>query len=388
MSHKTDNRAIIDSEVLSGFLIIISFCLALCVANITHFAKMYNDLVFSPISFGYGNFIYQTSLISLVNDGLMSFFFLLIGLELKYHLVLGEYKERKTLALPTAAALGGIIIPALIYIYFNYNQETMKGWAIPIATDTAFVLGLLSFFRRGLTPALRAFIIGFSLIDDALALIILALFYSTSTVSVALLFDFLILALLISLNRANISNCFWYLILGAALWVGMVEAGIHGTLCGAILALLIPLQSRNRLNPSFKLLEDTLKPLVYYGLLPFFVFINSGISLSNFSTETITSSLGMGIILGLFIGKQLGIAGFAYLAIKLRLSKLPANITFGKIYAVATLGGIGFTLSLFIGDLTFKNDAVHYIMRASVIIGSLLSAFLGMLLFYQFTKNK
>src|SRR3990167_3001973 len=181
MSTQIRTSTLVNVEVISGLLLILSFAVAICISNIDTWSQSYKNFVFYPISFGYGTFIYNSYLIKLANDWLMAFFFLLIGLELKFHLVCGEYQERKTLILPTAAALGGIIFPALIYLYFNFGIPTMKGWAIPIATDTAFALGVLSLFGKHISPKLRAFIISFSLIDDALALLILAFFYTHSS---------------------------------------------------------------------------------------------------------------------------------------------------------------------------------------------------------------
>jgi len=368
---------LVHSEILSGCLLIITFIAAICVANIPAFQEMYRVFVFLPISFGYGSVVHQSALINLVNDGLMTLFFLLIGLELKFHLVCGEFQDRKTLVLPTAAAVGGIVVPALIYLYFNVNSPTVKGWAIPIATDTAFMLGILSFFGRFISSKLRAFIIGFSLIDDALALLILAIFYTKSSSLGAVAVSAVLIALLLILNRLKVERSFYYLAIGIALWIAMVEAGVHGTLCGVILALVIPVQVNGRLNPSFQGLEHALKPLVYFFILPLFSFINSGITFDNFSSDMLMNNITVGIVSGLFIGKQVGIFFFSYVAVKKKWCALPENIGWGKFYAIAVLGGIGFTLSLFIGDLTFEVEAPNFAMRVGVIVGSLLSACFG-----------
>ena len=383
-------KEIIHSEIVSGILLIITFAVAVLIANVEGWQQIYTNFVFYPVAFGTGNLTHTEPLIQIVNDGLMTLFFLLIGLELKFHLVQGELRDKKNLVLPTAAALGGIIVPALIYVFFNRDAPaTLRGWAIPIATDTAFMLAILSFFGNFISTQLRAFIIGFSLIDDAIALIILAIFYSKSASIIAFFSSIILMGLLFLLNRLQITRNIYYLSLGTFLWIAMVKSGIHGTLCGVVLALAIPIEKKGQLNPSFHKLESRLRPIVYFLILPLFAFVNSGVSFEAFSLDVLTSSLALGIMLGLFFGKQLGIFLFSYAAVKAGYCSLPHNICWPKFYAIGVLGGIGFTLSLFIGDLTFEASDPNYTMRISVIIGSLLSAILGtgILLFLKTNKN-
>jgi NhaA family Na+:H+ antiporter len=366
------------SELISGILLMISFLAAIFIANIELLQTIYKNFVFYPITFGYGRFIYKAPLIQIVNDGLMALFFLLIGLELKFHLVRGEFQDRKMLVLPGAAAIGGIVIPALIYWGFNRNSpDTLKGWAIPIATDTAFMLGILSFFGSFISTRLRAFIIGFSLIDDAIALLILAVFYSKSASLIAIIISACLIIILFVFNRLKVVSSFYYFFVGVFLWIAMVESGIHGTLCGVVLALAIPVERHGQINPSFRGLENVLRPMVYFLILPLFAFINSGVSFSGFSLDRLISPLALGIILGLFVGKQSGIFLFSYAAVKFNYCSLPTHVCWSKFCAIGVLGGIGFTLSLFIGDLTFEASDPNDIMRISVIIGSLLSAIVG-----------
>lgn len=365
-------------EFISGILLIISFVAAVLVANIEPWQQIYKNFVFCPVVLGSGDFIYQGPLIQVVNDGLMTLFFLLIGLELKFHLVRGEFNDKKNLVLPGAAAVGGVALPSLIYVWFNINSpETLQGWAIPIATDTAFMFGILSFFGRIISTKMRAFIIGFSLIDDAIALMILAVFYSKSASLIAIIASVVLVGLLYTLNRLQVARSFYYLLVGIFLWIAMVESGIHGTLCGVILALAIPVEHKGHVNPSFHNLEHALKPIVYFIILPLFAFINSGVSVASCSTDVLTNPLALGIILGLFVGKQVGIFSFSYAAVRSGYCKLPNDVCWSRLYAICILGGIGFTLSLFIGDLTFEESEPNYIMRISVIIGSLLSAIFG-----------
>jgi NhaA family Na+:H+ antiporter len=377
-----------NSELVSGILLVGSFSAAIFVANIQTLQEIYKSFTFYPITFGYGQFVYTSPLIQIVNDGLMTLFFLLIGLELKFHLACGEFQDKKTLILPGAAAIGGVVMPALVYWVFNFNSpDTLKGWAITIATDTAFMLGILCFFGEFISNKLRAFIIGFSLIDDSIALLILAIFYTTSASFIAIAASVIFTTLLFILNRLKITSSFYYLSIGIFLWVAMVESGIHGTLCGVIVALVIPVEKNGQPNRSFHGLENALRPLVHFGLLPLFVFINSGISFDIFSLDILTSPLALGIILGLFIGKQCGIFLFSYTVVKLNYCSLPQNVSWIKFYGIGVLGGIGFTLSLFIGDLTFESSNPNYVMRISVIIGSLLSAVVGIVIL-AFSKKK
>ena len=362
-------------DLISGILITISFISAIFIANIDSLQEAYKRFVFCSITLGYDKFIYKIPLIQLVNDVLMTLFFLLIGLELKFHLVQGEFKQKSKLTLPSIAAIGGVTVPALAYCFFNFNSpENIKGWAIPIATDTAFMLGILSFFVNFISKKLRAFIIGFSIIDDAIALLILAFFYSTSSNSIAIMLFVFLTFLLFLLNKLKITSSFYYLLIGLFLWIAMVKSGIHGTLSGVVVALAIPFEHNGVNNTSFHNLEDALKPLVYFLILPLFAFINSGVSFDTFSLEILKSPLALGIIWGLFIGKQVGIFLFSYIAVKFKLCCLPEKVSWPKFYGIAVLGGVGFTLSLFIGDLTFETASPNYIMRISVIIGSLLSA--------------
>ena len=375
-------------ELISGVLLVGSFIAAIFVANIQPLQEIYKSFVFYPITFGYGQFIYTGPFIQIVNDGLMTLFFLLIGLELKFHLACGEFQDRKTLILPSAAAIGGVVIPALVYWFFNFNSpDTIKGWAITIATDTAFTLGILCFFGEFISNKLRAFIIGFSLIDDTIALLILAIFYTTSASFIAIAASVVLITLLFVLNRLKIISSFCYLSIGIFLWIAMVESGIHGTLCGVILALAIPVEKNGQPNGSFHGLENVLRPLVHFVILPLFAFINSGVSFDIFSVDILTSPLALGIILGLFIGKQLGIFLFSYAAVKLNYCSLPQNVSWLKFYGIGVLGGIGFTLSLFIGDLTFEASDPNYVMRISVIIGSLSSAIVGIVILVFFKKS-
>ncbi len=382
-------RQLIKSETFSGFLIIAFFLLALLISNIDIFDDYYNSFIFTPISLTLGGVTFNTILINLVNDGIMSFFFLLIGLEMKYNLTFGEYVDRKNLILPSAAAIGGVVVPALIYIIINYNQPTIKGWAISIASDTAFILAILTFFKGHISLKLRSFVIVFSLIDDALALIILAVFY-TNTINIpAIAISLGFTAILALFNFLNIRKISYYIIVGILLWISMVESGIHGTLCGVIVALFIPIKTRNnRININYQTFENKLQFLVHNYILPLFVFINSGIVLSHFSMESLFSHVSLGIILGLFLGKQIGIFGFSYLVVKMGFCSFPYDVSKMKFYAISMLGGIGFTLSFFIGGLAFEDAELDNTIRTAIIIASLLSGVVGTMLLKKSIKTE
>lgn len=370
---------LIESEIASGLAIILTFMVALVMANIHVTSDLYQDIVFLPVTLQFGRFSFEATILQIVNDGLMTLFFLFIGMELKYQLVCGDYRDRTALIIPAFAAIGGIVIPALAYLVFNGGQDSAKGWAIPIATDTAFMLGLVSLFGTAISSRVRAFILSFSLIDDALALVILAVFYTTNINFAALFLSMGIVLVLLFLNFKGVQRNSVYLILGGFLWLFMVESGCHGTLSGAILALILPVMTGDKVSPSFHRLEKILRPLVCFAVLPCFVFINSGIDLDAISMEVLTKPISLGIIGGLVIGKPLGLFGFSWIAVKLKLGRLPNQINWSLLYAISVLGGIGFTLSLFIGDLTFEAFEPNYAMRVGVIVGSMLSAVYGCL---------
>lgn len=372
-------KNVIKHESFAGFLLMFSLVVAAIISN-SFLYKHYLELVNLPILFSVGNFVTKVTLIKLVNDGLMALFFLLVGLELKYQLIQGVYINQKKLILPISAASGGFIVPALIYTYFNIGSPTIDGWAIPVATDTAFVLGLLSFFGRKISLDLRVFVIGFSLFDDVLAIIVLAVFYTHAINFSALFISVLLTLVLFAMNYKKVTRLFWYLVMGLLLWVAIVEAGIHGTLAGIILALFIPVKGKYNEHSPVQRLERGLHPLVNYGILPIFAFINSEIPLAEMQLNYLFSNLGIGIILGLFIGKQLGICLFSYVMIRLGYCFLPENTSWPKYYAISVLAGIGFTLSLFIGSIAFQEGYFVETLKISILIGSFLSALLGIIL--------
>ena len=315
-----------------------------------------------------------------INEGLMAIFFLLVGLELKRGTLEGYLSKRSQVLLPAFAALGGMIIPALLYFLINHaNATTLKGWATPVATDIAFALGVLSLFGSRVSTSLKLFLLALAIFDDMGAIIIIALFYSHS-LSYLLLFQALLLVLILyAFNLIKIRSLIPYLLIGVLLWITLLFSGIHPTIAGVLLAFMIPDHSPLKGRSLLHTLEQVLHPWVAYLIIPIFVLANAGFSLRGFSFKILTDPVVFGIIAGLFIGKQVGVFGFSWVLIRMGFAKLPEQCSFLAFYGVSLLCGIGFTMSLFLGTLSFQHET-HYLLanvRFGVIIGSVLSGLLG-----------
>ncbi|MBW1245591.1 Na+/H+ antiporter NhaA [Pseudomonas tolaasii] len=315
-----------------------------------------------------------------VNDGLMAIFFMLVGLEIKREMLVGQLAGWSQRALPGFAALGGMLIPALIYVAVNWgSNETLGGWAIPAATDIAFALGVLSLLGKRVPISLKIFLSALAILDDLGAVIIIALFY-TSGLSVSMLLASLaVTVFLVVLNQCGVRRLLPYLVAGGLLWFFMLQSGIHATLAGVILALCIPLGDSSDESKSPLLhLEEKLHPWVAFAVVPIFGFANAGVSLAGISPSNLIDPVPLGVTLGLLLGKQVGVFGFAALAIRMGLAKLPEECDWLQLYGVALLCGIGFTMSLFIGALAFPSSP-HLVdeVKVGVLMGSILSAILG-----------
>ncbi len=315
-----------------------------------------------------------------INDGLMAIFFMLVGLEIKREMLMGQLSNWSQRALPGFAALGGMLVPALIYIAVNWgNSETLGGWAIPAATDIAFALGVLALLGKRVPLSLKIFLSALAILDDLGAVLIIALFY-TSGLSVSMLLASLaVIVFLVILNRCGVTRLFPYLIAGGLLWFFMLQSGIHATLAGVILALCIPLgDSNNERKSPLLYLEEKLHPWVAFAVVPIFGFANAGVSLAGISPNNLVDPVPLGVTLGLLLGKQIGVFGLAALAIRAGLAKLPEECGWFQLYGVSLLCGIGFTMSLFIGALAFP-DSAHLVdeVKVGVLMGSVLSAVLG-----------
>lgn len=388
----SNQRAYITIEAASALLLLLGALLALVISN-TPFYDEYVRFINLPISLSIGNLALSKTLIKWVNDGLMSLFFLVLTLEIKYHLLEGDLIDKAHIKLGSVAALGGAVIPAIIYYSFTYHNPTfVKGWGIPIATDTAFVLGILSFFNNKITTSARIFVIFLSVIDDAIAVLVLAIFYTPYLHFTPLLFGSMLLFILGILNALNVRYIFPYIFVGIGLWLCIVEAGIHGAITGVLLGFFIPFRIKKE-NQGFysplKKLEHFLHPCVAFIILPIFAFLNAEISFKGITFNDFVSPITFGVIAGLFVGKQAGVILSSLIFLKFSKSKLPYGLDWPSFYAIGALYGIGFTFSLFIGLLSFEDSNLINQMKLGVILGSIFSALVGIfLLMFKSTHSK
>ena len=325
-----------------------------------------------------------------INDALMAIFFLLIGLELKREILIGELSSASRIILPLAGAIGGVILPALIYVSINFNNEiNLRGWAIPTATDIAFAVGVLAIFGNKISNSLKIFLVALAVIDDLIAILTIAIFYSNDLALIYLNFALVVLLSLFALNRLKVNSLWPYMILGLILWVLILKSGIHATVAGVLLALFIPAYNKKSRISSLQKLEDHLNFPVNYFILPIFAFANAGMVFSNFSTEIFYDPIFIGIVLGLFFGKQLGITLTIFMLVKLKIIKFFKDVSWMEFYGISILAGIGFTMSLFIGGLAFDpNSPVAGKILMAVIFGSLLSIIFGILVIFLAIKHK
>ncbi len=367
-------------ESASGILIIIATLIAMIIANspLHHF---YNLLLELPLSVAIGNFSIAKPLLLWINDGLMAIFFFMIGLELKREFVEGELSDIKKVSLPAIAALGGMLVPALIYTAFNYNDTiAMKGWAIPAATDIAFSLGVLSLLGKRVPVGIKIFLTSIAIFDDLGAIVIIAFFYTANLSFTALVISLLCVPVLLFLNFKGITAKSLYVIIGIIMWTAMLKSGVHATLTGVLLALCIPMKAHNGTSP-LKEFEHDIHHAVAFVILPIFAFSNTGISFSDMTAEQLFHAVPIGIATGLFFGKQVGIFTFSFIAEKLQLGALPSQANWAMVYGTSLLCGIGFTMSLFIGSLAFEETGTNLLFdeRIGILAGSLLSGIAGYL---------
>jgi NhaA family Na+:H+ antiporter len=369
-------------ESAGGTLLISSAVLAIILAN-TPWNTYYELLLSTPIEIRIGELFIGKPLLLWVNDGLMAVFFFMIGLELKRELIEGELSDRRNIVLPGIGAVGGMLFPALIYVFFNSNDSVaLKGWAIPAATDIAFALAVLGLLGSRVPTSIKIFLTSLAIFDDIGAILIIAIFYTANISLFALIIVACCLLVLVILNWLHVETKSIYILLGVIMWVAMLKSGVHATLTGVILALFIPMQSkRNKEISLLKNLEHDLHSLVAFFILPVFAFANAGISFQQLSVDQLLHPVPLGIAIGLIAGKQLGIFGLCWLSIKIKLAKLPEGISWGSLYGTSALCGIGFTMSLFIGSLAFEETGVNLLFdeRLGIIIGSLISGIIGFL---------
>ncbi len=370
-------------ESSGGILLIFATLLALILSN-SPWESLYASFLHIPVEIRIGPLHLSKSLYHWVNDGLMAIFFLLIGLEVKREVLEGHLATPSQIALPGIAAIGGMVVPALIYL--AYNQGTIpaeNGWAIPTATDIAFALGILSLLGNRVPVSLKIFLMALAIIDDLGAIVIIALFYTSELSTLSISVAGVALAALIALNRLGITRKSAYLLIGVVLWVSVLKSGVHATLAGVALGLTIPLRGTAADGVDctpLQEIEQTLHFWVAFLILPLFAFVNAGLNLSGISLPQMGGPVPLGIMLGLFLGKQIGVFGFSAIAIKARLAQLPAQSSWRQLYGVSVLTGIGFTMSLFIVSLAFEDDAMfQYTDKLAILLGSLLSGIVGYL---------
>lgn len=366
-------QAFIKHEASGGIVLMATAVIALIFAN-SAAAPHYFGLLEAKIG--------GLSVLHWINDALMAVFFLLVGLEIKRELIAGQLADWPSRILPGIAALGGMIVPALCFVLLNRdNAINLRGWAIPTATDIAFALGVLALLGSRVPPSLKVFLTALAILDDLGAVLVIAIFYTADLKMVWIGSAALVLVALAAANRFGVRNLGIYLILGAVLWFLVLRSGVHATVAGVLLAFTIPLGSDHHESPLHSL-EHALSPWVAFAIVPIFGFANAGVSLAGFSWEMLFAPLTLGIALGLFVGKQIGVFATTYAVIKLNLAKLPARANWLQLYGVASLCGIGFTMSLFIGLLAYADmPALQKEMKTGVLFGSILSAVLGSAMF-------
>ena len=364
-------------QAASGILLVAAAVLALLVAN-SPLSGAYSMLFGLPVELSVGEFEIAKPLLLWVNDGLMALFFLLVGLELKRELVDGQLSDLRQVSLPAFGALGGMLVPAAIYVAINWGDAiALQGWAIPGATDIAFALAILTLLGPRVPVSLRAFLVTIAIFDDVGAIVIIALFYTENLSLLALGIAAACLVPLSIMNRRGVVDKAPYLLVGAIMWTALLKSGVHATLSGVVLAFMIPLR-RGEHSPAAEL-EHDLHRAVAFGVLPLFAFANSGLALGELTLDDVLHPVPLGILLGLFVGKQLGVFGFCWLALRLGLARMPAGMLPTHIYGTAILCGVGFTMSLFIGSLAFEETGVDLLQdeRIGILAGSLLSGLFG-----------
>ena len=375
-------------EAASGLILLISAILALIISN-SSLSYLYFETLEKYFFLGINNFGLKLSVLHWINDVLMAIFFFFVTLEIKREFIQGELSNIKQAILPIIAAVGGMLVPALIYVYINFgNSETLTGWAIPSATDIAFSLGVLSLLGSRVPISLKVFLTALAIIDDLGAIVIIAFFYSGDLSIFYLSMMLISFIALLALNKFGIKKFLPYLIIGILLWDFTHASGIHATIAGVLMACTIPHRKKEKDFSLLVKIEHAISPYVAFGIMPLFAFANAGVSLEGISFSSLLMPVPLGILMGLFVGKQLGVFLFSYVSIKLKFAQMPNNSNWISVYGVGVLTGIGFTMSLFVGNLAFP-DSSQYIdgVKLGVLSGSLLSTLFGYFLLLSTAKK-
>jgi len=364
-------------DTTAGIFLMIATAAALIASN-SGLSDLYGGFLNTNVRVGAGDFEISKPFLLWINDGLMAIFFFLVGLEIKREVLRGELSSIDKAILPLVAAVGGMAGPALIYLWINAgNAQTMNGWAIPAATDIAFALGILALVGSRVPASLKVLLLAIAVIDDLGAIVIIALFYSSDLSTGALTFSLLAFVIAVAMNRMGVKKSWPYIVLGIIMWVAVLKSGVHATLAGVLIALTIPIKEEDGDKSMLHRMEHDLHGWVTFLILPLFAFANAGVSLAGLSVSMLFDPLPLGIALGLFFGKQIGVFGTAWIAIKTGTANMPARVNWVHLYGVAGLTGIGFTMSLFIGALAFDGNDMADKVRLGVLMGSIASGILG-----------
>jgi Na+:H+ antiporter, NhaA family len=366
------------ADLFGGLILGAATLAALLIAN-SAFAPQYSAILQATGEIRIGSIGLAKSLEHWINDGLMAIFFLLVGLEIKREVIEGSLNEMRKAILPVVAAIGGFVVPTLFYVALNWSDaQALRGWAVPDATDIAFAIGICTLLGRAVPASLKLFLLALAIIDDLMAIIAIAIFYTDELSTLALLLAGICVAALVALNLFNVRNMALYMVVGLAAWVCVLKSGVHATLAGVAVGFAIPL-ARDNGKSMLENAEHALKPWVSYAIMPIFAFANAGVPLAGTSFSSLTARIPLGIIVGLFVGKQLGVFGAAMAAIRLGIAKLPEGVSIAQLYGIAVLTGVGFTMSLFIGTLAFEDEALMAQVRLGVLVASILAGLVACL---------
>jgi Na+/H+ antiporter nhaA len=375
-------------ESAGGILLLLSAVAAMLLAN-SPLSEQYNNFLNLPVSIQIGHFVIDKTLIHWINDGFMAVFFILVGMEVKKELFEGSLSSYQQAIFPAIAAIGGMIIPAIVYWFIaKQDPSLVNGWAIPMATDIAFALGIMALLSKQVPLPLKIFLLALAIIDDLGAIVVIALFFSHGLSVQALFFSAIAIIALVLLNRFKVSALCAYMVVGAILWASVLKSGVHATLAGVIIGFCIPLNGKNGEKPLHDF-EHILAPWSSFIILPLFAFANAGVSFEGLNFTMLSSPLLLAIALGLIIGKPVGVFSFSYISVKLGLAKLPNGVNFKQIFAVALLCGIGFTMSMFLASLAFEagaGETINTLSRLGILLGSTISAIIGYFCLKQTTK--